>query len=171
MRGTWFSTCLAVLACILSPSSPLLAHDLPVGDGKVTDHPEAGNVYACAQIFRQGGARHVGDWFHGETWDPLAKPHVLGKVIWPNARFSVTAEGDRLSVTGNGLPVGEPTGTFPISRRDPAYAYDTNPNAILAIPLDFAIPSQPGQGKDAGLSSDGHDRLHPHRRGLLQRPG
>jgi len=51
---------------------------LPIGDGKVTDYPEAGNVFSCRQNFRPGGADHSGPWFHGDTWNPLEKPHVVG---------------------------------------------------------------------------------------------
>ncbi|QUS36337.1 YHYH protein [Falsirhodobacter algicola] len=134
---------LILIASVAVPGPTVFAHELPVGDGKVTDHPEAGNVYACNQNFRGNGARHVGDWFHGDTWDPLAKPHVRGEVSWPDASFSATYGADGLDVASNGLPVGVPTGEFPIAKDDPVYAYDTNPNAIREQPLQFTIPSAP----------------------------
>jgi hypothetical protein len=73
----------------LAPSA-LGAQELPLGDGHVTDHPAAGNVYACRTTFRGGGARHDGPWFHGDTWDPTAKPHVSGHALWPDASYSLT---------------------------------------------------------------------------------
>ena len=128
-------TCIVVgLAC---------AHDLPVGDGHVTSYAKAGNVYSCQTEFRGGGARHAGDWFHGDTWNPLEKPHVEGHVMWPQAALSIRQISDAQLVTGNSLPVGEPTGQFPISPDDPAYRYDTNPNPIKAQELKFEIPLSP----------------------------
>ncbi len=119
------------------------AADLPVGDGRVSDHPEAGNVYACRTTFRNGGARHDGPWFHGGTWDPTEKPHVRGHVLWPDAAFSLTPAGGDVEVRGNGLPLREPTGVFPIAPSDPVFRYDTNPNHVGAQDLDFRIPAEP----------------------------
>lgn len=93
--------------------------------------------------FALGGARHVGEWFHGDTWNPLEKPHVQGEVLWPNATFDIAERADVLAIISNGLPVESPTGNFPIARTDPAYAYDTNPNAIAAQSLAFNIPLEP----------------------------
>ncbi len=145
----------AISICALAGSHAALAHDpapttLPVGDGKVTDHPAAGNVYACNQNFRTGGARHVGDWFKGDTWNPLEKPHVQGEVLWPDAKFSMTPADQQMRIESNGLPVGQPTGDFPIARTDPVYQYDTNPNPITAQKLDFNIPKAPQRAADPG---------------------
>ncbi len=130
------------LSLVLAPGTAR-AHELPVGDGHVTDHPEAGNVFSCRTTFREGGARHEGPWFHGDTWDPTAKPHVQGSVYWPQAAYSFTRRGPELLFTGNGLPIEEPTGIFPISLSDPAYVWDTNPNRIAAQHLAFEIPARP----------------------------
>lgn len=133
-------------------AAPVGAHALPVGDGHVSDHPVAGDVFACQTQFRGGGARHTGDWFHGDTWESDAKPHVAGRVMWPQATFSLSAAvggADALFIESNGLPVGEPTGIFPISPSDPAYQYDTNPNAIATQTLSFAIPAHPARATQA----------------------
>lgn len=151
----------AVLSiCALATAQSALAHEpapttLPVGDGKVTDRPVAGNVYACNQNFRTGGARHVGDWFNGATWNPLEKPHVTGEVFWPDAAFSMTTQNTEVRVESNGLPVGQPTGEFPIARTDPVYQYDTNPNPILPQTLDFNIPQTPQRATEPGCLSMG----------------
>lgn len=152
-----FGIALAVLALALAPALPrmltapttlrartaLAAQELPLGDGHVTDHPAAGNVYACRTRFRRGGARHDGPWFHGDTWDPTEKPHVSGHVMWPDAAFTLTSDAGELLFTGNGLPVREPTGRFPIARTDSVYRYDTNPNHVGAQHLRFEIPARP----------------------------
>ncbi|MGA7615786.1 MAG: YHYH protein [Thermoanaerobaculia bacterium] len=121
----------------------LFAQSLPLGDGHVSDHPAVGNVYSCRTIFRGGGARHDGPWFHGDSWNPLEKPHVEGHLLWPEAKFTFTLHGNAFTFLGNGLPVEEPTGIFPILRSDPAYQFDTNPNRIAAQNLSFEIPAHP----------------------------
>ncbi len=128
----------------------LAANGLPLGDGKVSSQPQVGYVFSCSRAFRAGGARHSGDWFHGNSWNPLEKPHVQGRVMWPNAFFVMTRQNDMLAVKSNGLPVDEPTGTFPIARDDPAYAYDTNPNPIAPQNLGFDIPLSPARAATPG---------------------
>ena len=154
MLGTRIRRSLCVTGFIAMFSASLaLAHEqapteLPVGDGHVTDHPLAGNVFACNQNFRGGGARRVGDWFHGETWNPLEKPHVSGRVMWPEASIEITRTDTVQAIKSNGLPVAQPTGIFPIARTDPAYAYDTNPNPIKSQSLSFTIPLQPTRASE-----------------------
>ena len=142
VHGPALKTLLAMLA-LLPGLAHAAAQQLPLGDGHVTDHPEVGNVYACTSSFRYGGARHAGPWIQGGSWYPAEKPHVAGKVMWPDAGFSLTAGASELTVQENGLPVGEPTGIFPIAPSDPAYRYDTNPNAIEPQSLAFQIPAAP----------------------------
>jgi YHYH protein len=153
---------LKLAAMALTAASPIAASavqaheqtpasaELPVGDGKVTTEPRSGNVYSCRTTFRGGGARHTGGWFHGATWNPLEKPHVVGRVMWPEAAQTLSPAGDKLAVSGNGLPIGQPTGEFPIATSDPAYAFDTNPNAIRAQALDFSIPLEPQRAAKPG---------------------
>ncbi len=129
--------------------------ELPVGDGHVSSSASRGIVFACSQNFRTGGARHTGDWFHGTTWDPDAKPRVQGKVTWPDAAFSLKAQGSTLAVKGNSLPLGAPTGKSPIAKDDPVYQYDTNPNPIKAQKLSFSIPLVPAKADEPGCLSIG----------------
>ena len=126
------------------------AHELPVGDGHVASHAAAGYVYACQSQFRGGGAEHTGSWFHGKTWNPDQKPHVRGRIMWKNAAFSMLQNGNEVKVSGNGLPVGEPTGKFPIARSDPAYHYDRNPNSIRTQKVAFEIPAEPVRAAKPG---------------------
>jgi YHYH protein len=135
----------ATLAALLGVLAPFAARaqTLPVGDGHVTDHPAAGNVYACRVAFRVGGAMHTGSWVHGDSWTPSEKPHVAGRVMWPDARLTLTPQGDDVLVQGNGLPIEAPTGVFPIAPTDPVHRYDPNPNHIGSQRLAFAIPAAP----------------------------
>jgi hypothetical protein len=123
---------------------------LPVGDGHVSDGPVVGNVYSCRSTFRSGGSRHEGPWFHGDSWDPTAKPHVSGHELWPEAAFAMTQDGAGVDVRSNGLPVDEPTGVFPISPGDSVYRYDTNPNPIATLALSFEIPATPRRADQPG---------------------
>jgi YHYH protein len=56
-----------------------------------------------------------------------------------------------VTLSGNGLP-SSPTGVFPIAARDPAYAYDRNPNAISASPLDVMLPARPERAATASCA-------------------
>ena len=145
----------AFLTASLALSFPVNAQELPVGDGNVSTGAKVGYVFACNQNFRGGGARHTGDWFHGDTWDPTAKPHVQGAVVWPDAAFSMSQSGSTMEVQGNSLPVGQATGNFPIAKEDPAYQYDTNPNEIKPTTLSFGIPVQPVKASKVGCLSMG----------------
>jgi hypothetical protein len=140
----------ALALAILALPCSLAAQELPLGDGHVTDHPEAGSVYACRRVFRGGGARHEGAWFHGDTWDPAQKPHVSGHVLWPEASFRLSPGDGQLVFKGNGLPLEEPTGRFPITPSDSVYRYDTNPNRVGAQQLDFEIPLHPVTAAEPG---------------------
>jgi hypothetical protein len=76
-------------------------------------------------------------------------------VLWRDAAFETTLRGNTLSVKSNGLPVNAPTGIFPISRSDPVYVYDTNPNPIAAQQLDFVIPLSPVKAVQPGCLAMG----------------
>jgi len=119
--------------------------ELPVGDQHYTlNGPRIGYIYLCRKFGDgNGGAQHVGPWFHGSMWNYKEKPSVQGAVNWPDARFSVTIEGDTRVLSGNGLPIDHPTGIFPIGRNDPASAYDRNPNSIKAQTVHEALPLNP----------------------------
>jgi len=121
---------------------------LPLGDGHVGSQPARGSVDACPLPSLPGGGGPGGaagsvPWIHGATWDSTAKPTVQGSVRWPSASISVTVSGASRVVRTNGLPVGAPTGSFPIAASDPASRYDRNPNAIRAVPTVWTLPLNP----------------------------
>ncbi len=143
---------LGLAACVVVPFAIAAARSapsatdvrrLPLGDGHVTDFAKRGNVYACRRgPGRQGGAAHDGPWIHGSTFDLTAKAIVAGSVHW-NGKISFAVRGNRLVVTGDGLPRSTPTGHFPIAPSDPAYAYDHNPNAIARQTVLLSLPLHP----------------------------
>lgn len=118
---------------------------IPLGDGKISSSPKKGYVYSCQQTFspNAGGAQADGSWIHGSTWNLNEKISVQGKVYWNSAVFSTLLQNTIRKITGNGLPVGEPTGTFPVATNDPAYQIDRNPNKISAKNVSYELPANP----------------------------
>ena len=113
-----------------------------IGDGIGTS-PKNGWVYSCMQQFGGGGASSIGDWIVGGSWYPARKLAVQGKIDWPSAHVSFEIVNGRRIISGNGLPVGQPTGTYPISSSDPAYQIDRNPASISAQVVEISLPLNP----------------------------
>ncbi|WP_419908044.1 YHYH protein [Hoeflea sp.] len=130
----------AILAGGLHTAS---AHDLPLGDGKISNEPRTGYVFSCQQRFSPNtpGAHTSGAWLGTDTWDPEKKVHVSGSVSWP-AEISIDRQGEKRVVRANNLPT-HPTGTFPIERNDPAYQYDRNPGRITEQNILLELPAVP----------------------------
>lgn len=118
-------------------------HAIPLGDGNVSTSPKAGYVYSCTTSFRGGGAMHSGDWIQGATWDMSKKIAVEGTHYWSDATFSDVVSNTVRTLSGNGLPVKAPTGTFPVQQSDPAWQYDRNPNSIGAYTVAYSLPAKP----------------------------
>lgn len=119
---------------------------LPLGDGKLSDGPQKGSLWSCQGANPNApGASGPTPWIDtsANTWNPAEKPSVQGGVDWPDARFTATVRGDKRVLSGNRLPVDNPTGTFPIASSDPASTYDRNPNSISSGDVDIAVPAQP----------------------------
>jgi hypothetical protein len=115
---------------------------LELGDGKASTSPQVGFVFSCMTSFNGGGASGTGSWMNGDgTWDATKKAVVDGSVSWPHS-FAITVQGDQRVFTGNDLP-DHPTGTYPVSRSDDAYAVDRNPNSIQAQTVKFSVPANP----------------------------
>jgi YHYH protein len=136
---------------------------LPLGDNKYTTNgPKKGFIYLCRVMKGNGGAQVSGNWITGTTWTTQGKPSVQGAISWPNATFSDKVSGSNRIISGNGLPVGMTTGTFPIASSDPAYQYDRNPNAIhpqtisLTLPVNPTVLTTPGcMGGEVGIMNNG----------------
>jgi hypothetical protein len=118
---------------------------IPLGDGRLSTEPKVGSVFSCQRNFRRAGIVHTGDWIDEDTktWDATKKIAVLGEVYWKNATFSVDTNNNIRTIVGNGLPVGYPTGNFPIAKNDPAYVLDRNPNPVLEQTISYRIPAMP----------------------------
>lgn len=116
---------------------------LPLGDGAVSDGPEAGHVWACATTFGGGGAQATGTWIDEATgtYDLTAKVEVEGSVTWPSV-LEVAVDGALRAITGNGLP-DHATGEYPVAAGTEAAGIDRNPNAISTQDLDWDLPADP----------------------------
>jgi hypothetical protein len=117
--------------------------NLPIGDQRVSSGPQSGYVWSCQTQFNGGGAFTTGAWFNqaAGTYDLTAKPTVDGSVTWPS-QFAFSVQGDKRIVESNNLP-NHPTGNYPVSQSDDAYAYDRNPNSISEQSLRFELPLNP----------------------------
>jgi hypothetical protein len=136
------AACAAALG-VLHAVSAAFAHELPLGDGKISSEPKAGFVFSCQQRFDPGfgGAHAAGAWLKDGTYDPDLKPVVDGSVAWPS-HVEITLKGDRRIIWTNRLP-SHPTGVFPISPQDDAYAHDRNPHAIREGRVLLDLPAEP----------------------------
>ncbi len=168
MHGSWLKQVLAPLALCLaatgvagagmtgvtlgSGASATNPAFLPIGDGKVTTSgPKRGYVYSCGNAGAPGGgppggggAFKDGPWIRSDgTFDLSAKATVDGSVRWSNARFKSRRTSVRRVLSGNGLPVKQRTGKFPIQAGDDAYNYDRNPNSIAAWSERYSLPRHP----------------------------
>lgn len=133
--------CLSVF--LMALPLPTQGHEtLPLGDGYISTQPKVGFIYSCQQQFGIGGAGHAGSWINGTSWDPDQKPQVQGSVTWPDSSLTITEQGNDRIIRANLLPT-HTTGQFPISRSDPAYYYDINPNTIQAKSVVLKLPLQP----------------------------
>lgn len=115
---------------------------LPIGDGQISARPEVGAVWSCRTRFGRGGAHASGNWIQADgTYNLTAKPTVDGVVFW-SSQFKMTLQNDVRVLISNRLPK-DPTGQFPISPDDDAYAYDHNPNSITAKAYKIKLPATP----------------------------
>jgi hypothetical protein len=145
-------------ATTVTSSGPVNPAAVPLGDGYRSTAPKIGYVDSCITNFpSKGGATVIGPWINktNKTWDSLTKIAVRGSVSWPEARFSVTVAGSRRIVTGDDLPIDHTTGTFPISRSDPAYTYDQNPNTIVPQSISWSLPLNPVAAKKPKCTGGG----------------
>ncbi len=126
---------------VMAAAMPTQAHDLSLGDGKISSSPKVGYLMSCQQHWRRP-VMHGGPWIHGAEWNPAQKPSVEGHVVWPDSHISIRTEGNERVIVANNLP-DHATGVFPISSSDPAYQYDRNPNSIRAQNILLRLPLHP----------------------------
>ncbi|MBW8638586.1 YHYH protein [Hoeflea sp. WL0058] len=131
------------VALFSSAGASAEAHELPLGDGKISNRPKSGYVFSCQQRFNPnaGGAHASGSWLGRSTYDPDLKPTVSGSVSWP-AELRISLEGQNRVVRSNTLPKTL-TGRFPIRPQDKAFAYDRNPARIVETDIVYSMPASP----------------------------
>jgi hypothetical protein len=139
-----------VITLVVLSAAPSSAHSdgavddthLPVG--KTVTAPTVGGLWTCQTQFSGGGAQIQGPWFSADgTWDATKKTTVDGDVAWPNAKLTVTKQGNELVLSTNDLPIDHTTGVFPVSPSDDAYQVDRNPNTIAAQSIVIRLPLHP----------------------------
>jgi hypothetical protein len=120
-------------------------HHIPIGDGRISTKPEQGFVWSCRTQFggpRRHGAHASGNWIHqNATYDFTTKPTVNGNVYWPGD-FNIAMKDNQREIISNRLPQ-DPTGNFPISPKDDAYAFDRNPNSIRSVSATLNLTANP----------------------------
>ena len=123
---------------------------LPLGDLKYsTTTPTVGEIYDCSTPSGGHASASAGPWIDSSsgTWDGSTDADGKISVQGTNAlagQFSVTSDGVTRTISGNAEPIAPVTvGTFPISRSDPAYQYDGNPNSIETHTFSFQFPADP----------------------------
>jgi hypothetical protein len=130
-------------------------HDLtalPLGDGKLSQAPKVGWIWACHVDPQAGGAQRDGPWINAVqgTYDATAKVVVPGQVGWPS-QFSLAVRQDQRVFSSNDLP-NHTTGTFPVPGDSEAYRYDRNPNRIGAQTIQVALPLWPALAVQASCA-------------------
>jgi len=132
---------------IFLSSQIIFAHNvdlthLPLGDGKLSQEPKKGWIWACGVDPHGQGAQGTPEWIHSDgTYDLTKKAVVSGSVNWPS-KFVISTVGDKRVFTLNDFPK-HPTGIYPIGPSDAAYAFDKNPSKISEQSMSFSIPKDP----------------------------
>lgn len=138
-------------------------HALPLGDQQFSSTPQKGKIDLCnSGMLQPTNDTSVFPWVHGKTWDLTQKVFVSGAVSWPTATFQSQVQGSTRVLSGNDLPVGQTTGTFPVKSTDPAAPYRPNPGSIAASTFTLRLPANPKvaaqpscMGGDVGVTTDG----------------
>lgn len=138
----FFLACLTQVAEAHGPAAQDLTA-LPLGDGKISQGPRQGWVWACRIDPQAGRAQVDGPWIDKArgTYDLTAKAIVPGNVRWPY-RFDINLVDGRRIFSSNDLP-SHPTGEFPIPSYSDAWRYDRNPNRIQAQNVVLDLPANP----------------------------
>lgn len=120
---------------------------LPLGNNKWSDTPKKGYVFACEPekyySIDQTGAKKIGPWVASSTWNKTEKISVLGEIFWPEAKLTISTTTSTRNISTNNLPNSLPSGVFPVSKNDPAYQYDSNPNKIEPQNFSISVPLNP----------------------------
>ena len=133
-----------VVAATAALADPPDRTRLPLGDGKISDQPQKGYVWACHTDPNGRGAQVDGPWIDkaNGTFDKTMKAVVEGAVEWPGF-FSIGIENGQRAFTTNDLPADYTTGVFPISPDSQAYQYDRNRSRIGEQDMWFDVPADP----------------------------
>jgi hypothetical protein len=115
---------------------------LSLGTGKSSSTPTVGDLYRCGGTPSGGPPVFTPPWVNTSagTWDAKTKAAVAGDVT-RKAVFTATHSGSSEVLTGNGLPAR--SGTFPVARSDPAFAYNPDEGSVTAHTIKLTLPYSP----------------------------
>jgi hypothetical protein len=113
-----------------------------LGTGKGSAQPKTGYLDRCGGVPSGGPPVQAPPWVDNSahTWDATRKRAVRGDVRW-HSSFTARHVGSKEVLSDNGLPPR--SGTFPVSRSDPAYAYNPDPTAVSAHTVKVTLPYNP----------------------------
>jgi YHYH protein len=138
-------TTLGLPAVAYKPSVTIDLRRIPIGDGRISTQPQSGFLWSCRTQFggpHRHGAHATGNWIHpNQTYDLTTKPIVNGSVYWAGD-LNIALKDRFREIVSNRLPQ-DPTGNFPISPNDDAYAFDRNPNSIRSVAATLNLPANP----------------------------
>ena len=69
MPSTRIAVTAALAGLVMVLALPLRAHELPLGDGKISTAPKVGYLMSCVQHWRRA-PMHGGPWIQGDNWNP-----------------------------------------------------------------------------------------------------
>ena len=115
---------------------------LALGSQKASTTPKVGELDRCGGAPSGGPPVSIPPWVDtaAAVWDAKTKVAVQGDVT-RTASFEVTHTGSNEVLTGNGLP--SRSGTFPVARSDPAFAYNPDEGSITAHSIRVSVPYTP----------------------------
>lgn len=130
------------------PKAAINLKAIPLGNDKSSTTPRVGYLDRCGGTPNGGPPVRTPPWVDtsNHTWDATTKRAVEGDVRW---QWSFTAKhvGSQEVLSGNGLPPR--SGKFPVSRSDPAYAYNPDPTSIKAHTVKVKLPYNPKRNRNA----------------------
>jgi hypothetical protein len=126
---------------VCMPKSSLNLSALPLGTGKESTAPQKGEIWVC-HVPSGGPPVRTPPWVNttAKTWSLTGKVAAEGNVHW-HKQFTASQHGSEEVLVGNGLPAR--SGTFPVARTDPAYAYNPDPGSITSHNVDVQVPYNP----------------------------
>jgi hypothetical protein len=124
------------------PQLAINASAVALGTGKASTTPKVGYLDRCGGAPSGGPPVFTPPWVDttAGTWNAKQKVAVQG-VVTRKSTLTATHSGSNEVLSGNGLPAR--SGTFPVAKSDPAFAYNPDPGSITAHSIKLSVPYNP----------------------------